>query len=474
MAPKSSTLNQTQVDGNKINDDNGSVAGKTAGSDSDINNKTGINDGEQQVAGKLSDSSRGSPTREPLRKLLSGGSSVASQEYVHKTHTEHHTKHFLLEHEHLRSSPIDPEKKSNKDHLHQKEEEAKDTSSESQHHVKHQREANKEHTRSQKSHDEYNVRPIAQPLVIAEHHHRRTPIGGQMNDSRERIELLRAQGELTSYPIEVSYSERLVGYAFLLGLPLLACFTIMLLILLIFKNCRRFGQQEGKNYGSGAKSKSGKQRSRTSDNFEKQPAGGIGFISGGKVISSLKGINIIGAGGKEKSDSKQLTLNMEGTNEDCESSSGGRMKLFNAGNQKIKYYGKLSYRMCYNFNESILSVTILRAEKLPAMDLNGYSDPYVKVYLTPEKRNYYKTRIHRKSLNPTFDETFQFRIAYATLMSQTLIMAVYDYDRFSKHDEIGQVAVPISSIDLAQTYENWSELKRIIDSDNGQVSRRRG
>jgi len=35
---------------------------------------------------------------------------------------------------------------------------------------------------------------------------------------------------------------------------------------------------------------------------------------------------------------------------------------------------------------------------------------------------------------------------------------VYDFDRFSKHDQIGQVQVPLNSVDLGKTLEEWRDL----------------
>lgn len=39
------------------------------------------------------------------------------------------------------------------------------------------------------------------------------------------------------------------------------------------------------------------------------------------------------------------------------------------------------------------------AEQLPAMDLGGTSDPYVKIYLMPDKKKKFQTKVQRKSLN---------------------------------------------------------------------------
>ena len=43
-----------------------------------------------------------------------------------------------------------------------------------------------------------------------------------------------------------------------------------------------------------------------------------------------------------------------------------------------------------------------------------------------------ETKVHRKTLNPTFNESFKFEVPYGDVMGKTLVFAVYDYDRFSK------------------------------------------
>ncbi len=54
-------------------------------------------------------------------------------------------------------------------------------------------------------------------------------------------------------------------------------------------------------------------------------------------------------------------------------------------------------------------MTIIQAEDLPAMDIGGTSDPYVKLYILPEKKKKFETKVQKKSLNPVFNETFQFK-----------------------------------------------------------------
>lgn len=60
-------------------------------------------------------------------------------------------------------------------------------------------------------------------------------------------------------------------------------------------------------------------------------------------------------------------------------------------------------------------MTVIQAEELPALDMGGTSDPYVKVYLLPDKKKKFETKVHRKTLNPAFNETFVFKVGSPTV-----------------------------------------------------------
>ncbi|XP_059078950.1 synaptotagmin 1-like isoform X2 [Tigriopus californicus] len=128
---------------------------------------------------------------------------------------------------------------------------------------------------------------------------------------------------------------------------------------------------------------------------------------------------------------------------------------------KKKVLGRINYKVEYDFASSILIVSIIKAEDLAAMDIGGTSDPYVKIYLLPDRKRKQETRVHRKTLNPTFNETFKFEISYGDVMGKTLVFAVYDFDRFSKHDAIGEVRLPVCQLDLASTADKWKDLQSI-------------
>ena len=70
----------------------------------------------------------------------------------------------------------------------------------------------------------------------------------------------------------------------------------------------------------------------------------------------------------------------------------------------------LSFQVEFDFTAGVLTVHILKCDDLPVMDLGGLSDPYVKLYLLPERKRKYETKVHRKTLNPVFNETFKFEV----------------------------------------------------------------
>ncbi|KAK1877679.1 Synaptotagmin-1 [Dissostichus eleginoides] len=120
--------------------------------------------------------------------------------------------------------------------------------------------------------------------------------------------------------------------------------------------------------------------------------------------------------------------------------------------------GKLEYSLDYNFTDNTLIVGILQAQDLPAMDVGGSSDPYVKVYMLPDKKKKFETKVQRKNLCPVFNETFTFKIPYSDLGGQFLVLQVFDFDRFGKHDVIGEIKIAMNSIDLAQPIQEWKDL----------------
>lgn len=290
------------------------------------------------------------------------------------------------------------------------------------------------------------------------------------------------------------YSNTLARYVLVIGIPIVSCAILTFIICLMIRYLCKIRQAKRE------KRKIAKLKNRAFT------------IAHGEFINSVidcKEVNLYpNKENRVKLDKRQLALNMEADSVSTASSNytdeldAHQRNMILQGNlqAKSKYVnpiskikrsatlqpkrnrlkkqstaineqdvlGRLKYKLNYDFQTSQLAVTIVEAEDLIAMDLNGFSDPYVKVYLMPDKKQCEKTRVHKKTLSPKFNETFQFQESYQVLMNKTLVMDVYDYDRFKRHDEIGQVVVPLNTVDLSQMeVESWAMLSS-MDGSGGK------
>ncbi|XP_038840449.1 synaptotagmin-7-like [Salvelinus namaycush] len=127
--------------------------------------------------------------------------------------------------------------------------------------------------------------------------------------------------------------------------------------------------------------------------------------------------------------------------------------------------GRIQFSVGYSFQDSTLTVKILKGQELPAKDFSGTSDPFVKLYLLPDKKHKLETKIKRKNLNPHWNETFLFEgFPYEKVRERTLYLQVLDFDRFSRNDPIGEVSIPLNKLsDLGHMQTFWKELKPCMD-----------
>nr|XP_021139224.1 synaptotagmin-3 [Columba livia] len=109
------------------------------------------------------------------------------------------------------------------------------------------------------------------------------------------------------------------------------------------------------------------------------------------------------------------------------------------GPQEKAELGELNFSLCYLPTAGRLTVTVIRATNLRAMDLTGYSDPYVKASLMSEGRRLKKrkTSIKKNTLNPSYNEALVFDLPQDSVRLVGLTIAVMDYDCIGHNEVIG-------------------------------------
>ncbi|KAG7024447.1 Synaptotagmin-4 [Cucurbita argyrosperma subsp. argyrosperma] len=88
----------------------------------------------------------------------------------------------------------------------------------------------------------------------------------------------------------------------------------------------------------------------------------------------------------------------------------------------------------------VLSVTVIAAEDLPAVDYMGKADPYV-VLIMKKSETKVKTRVVHDTLNPVWNQTFDFLVEDA--LHDMLMVELWDHDTFGK-DKLGRVIMTLT------------------------------
>lgn len=112
--------------------------------------------------------------------------------------------------------------------------------------------------------------------------------------------------------------------------------------------------------------------------------------------------------------------------------------------------GRLKFSLGYDYNmelkKSILTVHLHHGRDYTLDPDAMPMDTFVKTRLLPSKRQTFTSKLQRRTMNPNYNECYQFDIEYSELNSQVLCFEMFRYDCVSRHEIFGEVIVPFRDI----------------------------
>ncbi|VVC40707.1 Hypothetical protein CINCED_3A013301 [Cinara cedri] len=117
------------------------------------------------------------------------------------------------------------------------------------------------------------------------------------------------------------------------------------------------------------------------------------------------------------------------------------------------------------FINDVLKVDVLNANKIKAMDSNGFSDPFVKVRLLPKEKfqniNKPTTAVHKKTLYPLFDECFKIPLTPEQRAEENGVVTfiLKDQDFMGMTDEF-----------ISEAFVHFNEIPSVqLENDTGNI-----
>ncbi|XP_026289942.1 extended synaptotagmin-1 isoform X1 [Frankliniella occidentalis] len=132
--------------------------------------------------------------------------------------------------------------------------------------------------------------------------------------------------------------------------------------------------------------------------------------------------------------------------------------------------GRIQMTLRYAVPRQRLVVVIHKVANLPSKDPNSIPDPYVKLYLLPErsKESKRKTEVMKDNCNPTYDETFEYIISLGDINSRQLEVTVVTKKTWfqSQSPVMGQVILNLGDLDLVKGFTAWYDLMPETERDS--------
>ncbi|XP_070562240.1 phosphatidylinositol 4-phosphate 3-kinase C2 domain-containing subunit beta-like isoform X2 [Ptychodera flava] len=117
-------------------------------------------------------------------------------------------------------------------------------------------------------------------------------------------------------------------------------------------------------------------------------------------------------------------------------------------------------KLSLHYKNGALVIMVMHVKDLIPPTDGGPPDPYVKLYLLPDpdKATKRKTKVARKTLNPTYNEMLIYNIPLPSVKKRILQITVWNSESLKENSFMGSVNVPLENINLAMETVDWYRL----------------
>ncbi|XP_044268241.1 extended synaptotagmin-2 isoform X2 [Tribolium madens] len=132
--------------------------------------------------------------------------------------------------------------------------------------------------------------------------------------------------------------------------------------------------------------------------------------------------------------------------------------------------GRIQLTIRYSVQRQRLIVVVHQVANIPLKDPSNIPDPYVKLYLLPERAKDTKRKTHvvKDNCNPIFDESFEYILSQGELNTKQLEVTVASQKQlfYSSSNILGMVIIDFEKLNVNQPYNAWFDLMPETDRNH--------
>ncbi|NXI19051.1 SYTL3 protein, partial [Irena cyanogastra] len=142
---------------------------------------------------------------------------------------------------------------------------------------------------------------------------------------------------------------------------------------------------------------------------------------------------------------------------------------------KANITGEIEFALKYNFRACILEICIKGCKNLAyGEEKKKKCNPYVKVYLLPDKSPWSKrkTAVKKSTVDPEFDETLKYKIEHSQMRSRQLHISVWHAGALKYRVFLGEVVIPLAAWNFEENLMqfDWYPLKPKLEKPEDDLT----